>query len=127
MFWEKEGKLIYSYDGETVCIEAWGKDALRVRATKNRSFTGRDWALEAKDAHAGEVEIFEDPSAKGGAFANMYEGTDTSYGKITNGKEDFGASLCQKDKTAPHAPSETVQGALSLRFRECCGDQSADR
>ena len=72
MFWEKEGKLIYSYDGETVCIEAWGKDALRVRATKNRSFTGRDWALEAKDAHAGEVEIFEDPSAKGGAFANMY-------------------------------------------------------
>ena len=52
MFLEKEGKLIYSYDGETVCIEAWGKDALRVRATKNRSFTGRDWALEAKDAHA---------------------------------------------------------------------------
>ena len=86
MFLEKEGKLIYSYAGETVCIEAWGKDALRVRATKNRSFTGRDWALEAKDAHAGEVEIFEDPSAKGGAFANMYEGTDTSYGKITNGK-----------------------------------------
>lgn len=28
MFLEKEGKLIYSYDGETVCIEAWGKDAL---------------------------------------------------------------------------------------------------
>ena len=30
MFLEKEGKLIYSYDGETVCIEAWGKDALRL-------------------------------------------------------------------------------------------------
>ena len=57
-----------------------------MRATKNRRYTGRDWALEAKDAHAGELEIFEDPSAKGGAFANMYEGTDTSYGKITNGK-----------------------------------------
>ena len=44
MFLEKEGKLIYSYDGETVCIEAWGKDALRVRATKNRALpavTGR--------------------------------------------------------------------------------------
>ena len=27
MFWEKEGKFIYSYDGETVCIEAWGKAA----------------------------------------------------------------------------------------------------
>ena len=25
MFLEKEGKLIYSYDGETVCIEAWGE------------------------------------------------------------------------------------------------------
>ncbi len=86
MFLEKEGKLIYSYDGETVCIEAWGEDAVRVRATKNQSFTGRDWELEEKDAHAGEVEIFEDPAAKGRAFANMYEGTDTSYGKITNGK-----------------------------------------
>ena len=86
MFLKKEGKLIYLYDGETVCIEAWGENALRVRATKNQSFTGRGWALEAKDAHAGDVEIFEDPAAKGGAFANMYEGTDTSYGKITNGK-----------------------------------------
>ena len=52
MFLEKEGKLIYSYDGETVCIEAWGKDALRVRETKNRSLTGRARAQEAKDAHA---------------------------------------------------------------------------
>ena len=53
--------------------------------------------------------------------------TTTAEKKTTKEKEAFGASLCQKDKTAPPAPSETVQGALSLRFRECCGDQSADR
>ena len=83
MFLEKEGKLIYSYDGETVCIEAWGKDALRVRATKNRSFTGRDWALEAKDAHAGEVEIFEDPSAKACRSTSWDASTATASGIIS--------------------------------------------
>ena len=38
-------KLIYSYDGENVWIEAWGKDALRIRATKCSDLPLEDWAL----------------------------------------------------------------------------------
>ena len=45
MFLEKEGKLIYSYDGETVCIEAWGKHDVRVGAPKTGRFTGLAWAV----------------------------------------------------------------------------------
>lgn len=86
MFLEENGKLLYRYDGETVCIEAWGENALRVRATKNAEFTGRDWALEGKDGHPGQVEICLDPEASGGAYANMYAGSDQSFGSITNGK-----------------------------------------
>ena len=32
MIYEKEGSLYYAFDNETVRIDAWGKDAVRVRA-----------------------------------------------------------------------------------------------
>lgn len=57
MFACEEGKLIYRFDAERVQIEAWGSNALRVRATQNGSFTNHDWALEAEDAHGGNVNI----------------------------------------------------------------------
>lgn len=41
----KENRLIYHYDAETVWIEPWGPDALRVRATKERQMPKEDWAL----------------------------------------------------------------------------------
>lgn len=41
----KENRLIYYYDAETVWIEPWGPDALRVRATKERQMPEEDWAL----------------------------------------------------------------------------------
>ena len=41
----KENRLIYHYDAETVWIEPWGPDALRVRATKERQMPREDWAL----------------------------------------------------------------------------------
>lgn len=46
MLLAERNKLIYKYDNETICIEAWGKDGLRVRSTKNPTFTEHDWALD---------------------------------------------------------------------------------
>lgn len=86
MFEAKNGKLYYFYDSEKICIEAYGENALRVRATKNFNFSGRDWALEDVVAKKGTTEIFSDTNASGGVYANMYDGVDTSYGKIINGK-----------------------------------------
>jgi len=42
---EKDGKLLYHYDSETLLIEPWGKNSLRVRATQMRKFLDEDWAL----------------------------------------------------------------------------------
>ena len=39
------GALICRHNGETLRIEAWGRDSLRVRSTMLRDFTGNAWAL----------------------------------------------------------------------------------
>lgn len=86
MFKNQDGKLVYSYDGEKVCIEAWGENALRVRSTKNRTFTENNWALCEEAEQKAEIKIFEDNEADAVAYANMYMGTDKSYAEIENGK-----------------------------------------
>lgn len=48
------GALLCLHQGETLRIEPWGRDSLRVRATMQRAFSGKDWALsespEKRDA-----------------------------------------------------------------------------
>ncbi len=44
-FVQDNGALVFYHEGEKVRIEAWGKDAFRVRATRQGSFAGTDWAL----------------------------------------------------------------------------------
>ena len=53
-FKEENGALIARQNGETLRIEAWGKDSLRVRATRLPSFTEQDWALT--EDPGGEVD-----------------------------------------------------------------------
>lgn len=46
LFEEKEGKLFRYFDGETLCVEAWGEDGLRVRAIQMGDILdGDSWAL----------------------------------------------------------------------------------
>ncbi|MDR1540496.1 MAG: glycoside hydrolase family 31 protein [Clostridiales bacterium] len=45
MLYEDNGRLIYRYDSETVAIEPWGKDGLRVRAAKSSPMPDENWAL----------------------------------------------------------------------------------
>lgn len=86
MFTQKNGKLVYSYDNETVQVEAWGKNALRVRATKNACFTDHDWALtEPVEETPTEIEIYKDESGNVKSIANMSAGGDQSYASIKNG------------------------------------------
>ncbi len=42
---EQDGALIYEYNHETVCLEPWGADALRVRSTRNGDFADVPHAL----------------------------------------------------------------------------------
>ena len=57
----KDGNtLVFKINGETVRIEPWGKNSLRVRSTMLRDFTGCDWALTEKTAEcAADVKLYE--------------------------------------------------------------------
>ena len=59
-FKKDNGALVFQRAGETVRIEGWGKDSLRIRSTMLRSFTEQDWALtEPVDRAATKISFFE--------------------------------------------------------------------
>ena len=81
-FQTENGVLIAQANGETLRIEPWGKDSLRVRATMLPEFSGKDWAL---------TEVPEKTEAKAEQFAVDHLEIDGSMGNrtsasITNGK-----------------------------------------
>ena len=58
IFLKEENALVAKRQGETLRIEAWGRDSLRVRATMYPEWTGRDWALtEAPSVSQPVIEI----------------------------------------------------------------------
>ena len=64
--------LIFTKGNETLKIEVWGKDSLRVRSTLETDFTKNDWALT------------EPLKSKGSAVISIDEAKNVAT--ITNGK-----------------------------------------
>ena len=57
-FINDQGALVCRRQGETLRIEPWGTDALRVRATMYPALTGENWALTEPVAHReGKIEF----------------------------------------------------------------------
>ena len=65
IFTIQNGSLIFKRKYETVRIEGWGENALRVRATENHAFTSEDWALTECVNHEADAFI-EERTAPGG-------------------------------------------------------------
>lgn len=85
MIFEANNKLVYRYDAEKVLIEAWGDNAIRIRATKCADFPGDDWALTAKTENRGIAEV----DSEGGLIRNgRITATITEAGKIRVLKDD---------------------------------------
>ncbi|KAI0008807.1 glycoside hydrolase family 31 protein [Xylariaceae sp. FL0662B] len=59
MFLNDEGRLVYTYDAETLWVEPWGANALRVRATKLPRMPEEPWALLPPSATEANIEISE--------------------------------------------------------------------
>ena len=67
MFLEGKNVLVFKKGNETLMIEPWGKDSLRVRSTLDPAFIDRDWALTEKINHGtAKVNITE----QGGQITN---------------------------------------------------------
>ncbi|MBR4759583.1 MAG: glycoside hydrolase family 31 protein [Lachnospiraceae bacterium] len=81
-FINDNGALVFQRNGETVRIEGWGKDSLRICSTMLRHFSEHDWALTDKpDATDTEVSIFEKThKTEAGSFVQK------QYASIQNGR-----------------------------------------
>lgn len=86
MFISQEGNaLVVRQQYVTLRIEPWGKDALRVRATKNNQFTDRPWALtEDVSAYndAVKIEISDKQEIFEKGFHFTIQSAEVSNGKI---------------------------------------------
>ncbi|KIH90549.1 family 31 glucosidase [Sporothrix brasiliensis 5110] len=65
MLSQQENRLVYEYDGETVWVEPWGPNAVRVRATKAATMPTEDWALLAPPPllHQPQISVSDDDGA----------------------------------------------------------------
>lgn len=81
-FRKEQNALIARRQGETLRIEGWGKDSLRVRAWMYEPGKMNDWALTEETEKTGcTVTIGNDPSQNGvGTFG------DQPWGEIRNGR-----------------------------------------
>ena len=75
----KDGALFFKRRQEIMEICPWGA-GLRVRATQNRSFSDKNWALDIPAKKEGTIEIFDDYAVvKNG---NIYAVV-TDFGRIS--------------------------------------------
>lgn len=81
MLCSESNRLIFQYDSETLWIEPWGNNALRVRATKDREMPKDDWALlpGPRPSSAAKVSVYE----KEGTITNgNIKATISARGKV---------------------------------------------
>ena len=57
-------KIIYRYDAETLWVEPWGDNALRVRATKLPAFLDENWALTKEVSANGAKAVVNEKYAE---------------------------------------------------------------
>ena len=61
-FSTENGVLTFRRRYETIRIEGWGENGLRVRSTENHSFTCEDWALTEEVSHNANAWLEERPT-----------------------------------------------------------------
>lgn len=86
MIFANNGKLIRVFDGETMQVEAYGVNSLRVRVTRLPSFSADDWALlPCPDTPVPAIMIRSCREAGGELRANAVETVTGDSATITNG------------------------------------------
>ena len=107
-FWKDNQSLMWKHQYETVCITPWGKNALRIRATKFPGFTAHDWALEepVPDTSADvSITIGKDESTKTPRWSENPQG-------ISPGLRP----ACMPREQMPQNPRAGVQGDCRRRL-----------
>ncbi|MBR5344240.1 MAG: glycoside hydrolase family 31 protein [Clostridia bacterium] len=83
-FTEDHGALVCRRGGETLRIEPWGKNALRVRATMFPAFQDENWALtEAIEPSEATITYGTDPWREGDGSVTRYPNAVITNGRIS--------------------------------------------
>ena len=102
VFYEDNGALVAKRQGETLRIEGWGENSLRVRATMQTDFTDDDWALtEAVPASAAVVTIGREED--GNPCAEIVNGRVKATVNFAGAPKDSSASQDSESSPAPAA------------------------
>lgn len=99
-FLNDHGALVMRHQNETLRIEAWGKDSLRVRATQYSDFTRRNWALSEKvnDGQTeAEIDISEEQWIEMGDFRFRIQQAVIRNGRISARINPAGVLFFYKD------------------------------
>lgn len=112
-FQVREKRLIWKYGAETLWVEPWGKNGLRVRSTCLAHMGAEDWALLPSENDAGEISIGSD-------FAGIRNGKIaaeiSNAGKITFYNQD--GKLLLEEYVSNRNDVSRFCSALELSARE---------
>ena len=111
---EKDGKLIFRENGETVLVEPWGEDSIRVRSCMLGEIQDRNAALLTPEGEAAEVKIRIEED---GTEAELQNGKIKAILKVQAwGKKLQITFLNQKDEILLQEIADG--GALTLNARQ---------
>ena len=120
MLQDQDGRLIYRYDAETLWVEAWGPNSIRVRSTMNASMPNEDWALSFRPSAKPQISI---SPASGILINGNIKASVTPRGKLTvqtlNGKlllEEF-----TRNRKDPLDPSCSALEIVGREFKASSG------
>ncbi|EPQ28693.1 uncharacterized protein PFL1_03996 [Pseudozyma flocculosa PF-1] len=123
MLFEQDGKLVYRYGGETVVVEAWHDNALRVRSTMYPKLPDEDWALsQPRPAHAAAPVVRVDGAAgskAGGTITNgKIKATVSASGKLIVTDARTGKVLLEEYQRRRDDPTDPKASAILVDARE---------
>lgn len=121
--------LTFRYESETLRIEAWGPNALRIRATHEATLPDEDWALSEPVPKPADIRI-QTPAASSEGPASIRNGKITANvsfrGKITVVNNETGATLLEEYSRQRLDVHDPKCSALKISAREFAPRLGAD-
>ncbi len=114
-FIQDGGALVCRRQGETLRIEPWGKDSLRIRATMFPAFCGQDWALTEPVAPSeSSITLGTDPWREGDGNISQYPCAVIANGRISAKVNKSGVvTICRDGKPILHEQYRFYDGLVT--------------